>query len=98
MFGFTIFIAGLMLTGCSKTEGDVKEKIYDVKGKVVAVDAEKKEVTLDHEEIPGFMKAMKMPFAVENAKVLDGIKAGDQIHGRLKVKDGKNTIIELMKH
>ena len=44
------------------------------------------------------MGAMKMPFKVENAKVLDGINAGDKIHGRLKVKDGQQTITELMKH
>jgi len=98
LLGFALFLIPWTLTGCTKSGNDAKEKTYDVKGKVVAVDVEKKEVTLDHEEIPGLMKAMKMPFAVESAKVLEGIKTGDQVHGRLKVKDGKNTIIELMKH
>jgi Cu/Ag efflux protein CusF len=98
MSGVAVLIIALTLIGCSKTGDDAKEKIYDVKGKVVAVDVENKEVTLDHEEIAGHMTAMKMRFPVENAKLLEGIKAGDQVHGKLKNKDGKDTVIELMKH
>ena len=95
-----ILILGLVplaSTGCGKGNGD-KDKVYDIKGKVVAVDTDKKEVTLDHEAIPGLMKAMKMPFAVENAKILEGIKAGDQVHGKFKVKGSDYIITELMKH
>jgi Cu/Ag efflux protein CusF len=90
------FVAALS-SGCGKSDGD-KDKVYDIKGKVVAVDTEKKKVTLDHEDIPGLMKAMEMPFSVENPKVLEGIKAGDQVHGKLKVKGGDYVITELMKH
>jgi len=94
-----VFIALIALaSGCSNSGDSAKEKMYDVHGKVIAVDIQKKEVTLDHDAIPGLMGAMKMPFKVENAKVLDGINAGDKIHGRLKVKDGQQTITELMKH
>jgi protein SCO1/2 len=74
-----------------------KEKFYDVKAKVVALDTEKRTVTLDHEDIPGLMKAMEMKFAVEDAKVLEGIKPGDQVRGRLKVKSGEHVITELTK-
>ena len=62
------------------------------------MDAEKKKVTLDHEDIPGLMKAMQMPFSVDNAKVVEGIKAGDQVHGKLKVKGSDYIITELVKH
>jgi protein SCO1/2 len=72
--------------GCSDSGGSAKEKMYDLHGKVVAVDTEKQEVTIDHDAVPGLMGAMKMPFKVENAKVLEGIKAGEK------------TITELMKH
>ena len=92
------FAIPLTIGGCTKTGSDATEKTYDVKGKVVSVDLEKKKVTLDHEEIPGHMKAMTMPFNVENAKLLEGLKAGDQVHGRLKVKDGTSVITELTKH
>lgn len=93
----TVALLPLVATGCGKGERD-KEKAYDIMGKVVSLDAEKKKVTLNHEDIPGLMKAMEMPFSVANAKVLEGIKAGDQVHGKLKVKGGDYIIMELMKH
>ena len=85
------------VAGCTSSSAD-KEKVYDIKGKVVALDTEKKKVTLDHEEIPGHMKAMTMPFGVNNAKVLEGIKVGDEVHGKLSVKGAESVITELMKH
>lgn len=91
--------APLFVAGCQKKSDSTKEtdKLYDVKAKVVAVDPEKKTVTLDHEDIPGLMKAMKMKFPVQDAKVLEGIKPGDQVHGKLKVKSGDHLITELHK-
>jgi Cu/Ag efflux protein CusF len=41
---------------------------------------------------------MEMKFSVEDAKMLEGIKAGDQVHGRLKVDSGNYIITELKKH
>jgi Cu/Ag efflux protein CusF len=98
IFGVAMMIVVWTVPGCSNTGDDAKEKVYEVKGKVVAVDVERKEVTLDHEAIPGHMQAMKMPFPVENARLLEGVKAGDQVHGKFKFKDGNRTIFELMKH
>ena len=78
----------LVLVGCkgggegaSRTGG---EKLYDVRGQVAAVDPAKPAVTLDQEDIPGLMKAMQMEFAVEDPRLLEGVKVGDQVRGRLK--------------
>lgn len=84
----------LVFVGCKHGDTD-KEKIYDFKGKVVSVDVPKKSVKLDHEDIPGFMMAMQMSFEVENAKMLDGLKAGDPVQGKLKMKAGTQHITEL---
>src|SRR5205809_840492 len=92
-----LLLALLTLSGCKHDTTDSKEKVYDIKGKVVAVDAGKKEVTLDHEAIPGAMQAMEMPFKVEDAKILDGLKAGDQVEGKLKRTPGGDVITELHK-
>ena len=86
-----VFVAGF-ISGCGKGGGD-KEKLYDIKGKVVAVDTEKKKVTLDHEEIPGLMNAMEMPFDVGSAKILEGIKPGDKVQGKLKVDSANSRVI-----
>ena len=98
LIAMPFFVLAVMLaTGCTNSPANKGEKVYDVKGKVVSIDAEKKKVTLDHEAIPGFMAAMTMPFDIENAKLLEGLKAGDLVHGKLKSKDGKHTLTELTK-
>lgn len=89
------------LFGCQnagKTTSGSADKFYDVVAVVVAIDSEKNTVTLDHEDIPGLMRAMKMSFAVEDAKILAGLKPGDKVEGKLKAKsDGKQMISELKK-
>ena len=97
----TVLVLPLALAGCKgggtdKPKG-ATDKEYDVKGTVVAVDSKKPAVTLDHEDIPGLMKAMKMEFAVTNPKLLEGIKAGDQVQGRLKKGESGYVITQLQK-
>jgi protein SCO1/2 len=70
-------------------------KEYGVKGKVVAVDPKKPAVTLDHEDIPGLMKAMEMDFSVEDPKLLDGLKPGDSVSGRLRKGEAGYVITRL---
>jgi Cu/Ag efflux protein CusF len=93
---FALGLVPVLSIGCGKGNGD-KDKVYDVQGKVVAVDTENKKVTLDHEDVPGLMKAMEMQFSVEDTKVLEGVKAGDQVRGKFKVKGSGYVIVELMK-
>lgn len=87
-------IAGCQNSSSSPAPG---AKVYDVKGKIVSLDAGKKVVTLDHEDIPGFMKAMTMEFAVADAKVLDGLKAGDAVQGKIKSEGGNYAVTSLEK-
>jgi len=82
-------------TGPSTSKGDAK--LYDVTATVVSLDKAKKVVTLDHEDIPGLMKAMKMEFAVEDACVLDGLAAGDKVTGKLKADGGSYLVTSLKK-
>ncbi|GIV61995.1 MAG: hypothetical protein KatS3mg044_0861 [Rhodothermaceae bacterium] len=43
-------------------------------------------VILEHEEIPGFMSAMTMPFALRDTTVLRGIQRGDRVRFTLVVE------------
>jgi Cu/Ag efflux protein CusF len=89
----------LGITGCRGTESKgPAEKQYPVQGKVIAINVDKPSIKLEHEDIPGLMQGMTMDFAVPNAKLLEGLKAGDKVHGRLKVESGKYVITELQKH
>jgi protein SCO1/2 len=88
----------LLIAGCTPNatiQGGGKE--YDIRGKVVAVDTTKQTVTLDHETIPGFMQGMTMPFKVEDAKILTGLQAGDEVQGKLTKTDSGPVITKLEK-
>ena len=63
----------------------------------IASAAGKKVVTLDHEDIPGLMKAMTMEFSVSDSKVLDGLQAGDAVRGKLRSDAGAYTVTSLEK-
>jgi protein SCO1/2 len=81
-------------TGCSPTNPPAADdKGYDLKGTVKSVDAAKREVIIDHEDIPGLMKAMQMPFHVEDAKLLDGLHEGDHVQGRVKKSESGDLVI-----
>jgi protein SCO1/2 len=93
-----LLVSALVLAGCQKTDKSDKEPTdYPIKGKVVAVNAEKKTVKIDHEDIPGLMEAMTMNFTVEEVRLLKGLKPGDKVEGRLKTDSGKYIITELEK-
>ncbi|MBX9622637.1 MAG: copper-binding protein [Gemmataceae bacterium] len=96
-----LLVTALMFAiGCqgpSGPSGKDQAKLYDVTGTVVSVDPGKKSVTLDHQDIPGLMKAMTMDFSVEDEKVLGGVSAGDKVAGKVKHEGGKYVVTELSK-
>jgi len=54
-------------------------KRYQLAGRVVAVDAAKQQLVVDHGDIPGFMMAMTMPYSVKSSDQLTSISPEDQI-------------------
>jgi Cu/Ag efflux protein CusF len=96
-----LLTVSLVFAGCKDGGADkpkvAAERQYDVKGKVTALNPSKPAVTLDHEDIPGLMKAMEMEFNVQNVKLLEGIKVGDQVQGQLKKAESGYTITNLQK-
>jgi len=94
--GVVLAIAIVVVIGCGKTSAPA-ERLYEVKGKVVAVDTQKPSVTLDHDDIPGLMQAMRMDFAVPDAKLLNGITVGDSVRGKIRKDDGGYVLRSLEK-
>ncbi len=69
-------------------------KRYALKGVVVKTDAARKRVTVEHEEIPGYMSAMTMDFPIrDDPKVIAFLRPGDRIEARLVV-DGETYFLE----
>jgi protein SCO1/2 len=67
---------------CSKRP---PEKRYELQGEVVAVDSAAHQITVAHQDIPGLMPGMTMPFFVgpNDEWVFGKIGPGDQIHATL---------------
>jgi len=92
-----------VLSGCSKTAPTAKPTVppkaaikslrnYRLIGVVRQVDPKTGIVTIRHEDVPGFMKAMTMPFAIKNRESLEDVREGDEVEGTLKVEyDGKEV-------
>jgi protein SCO1/2 len=98
MLGFAALFTVLAIAGCSqKSTEKSAAQFYDIKGKIMAIRPDREGVTLDHEDILGLMKGMKMEFLVEDARVLEGLQVGDQVQGKLKVESGSQMITELKK-
>ncbi len=67
------------------------QNAYIVEGVVVEVPSETR-VILDHEEIPGFMAPMVMPFEVRDASLLEGVRPGDRVIARLMVEEDRSFL------
>ncbi len=70
------------------------ERRYLLKGKIVSVEVELKQVTIEHEEIKGYMEAMTMPFPLRDEKLLSKVKKGDQIQATLVIGGTKGWRLE----
>jgi protein SCO1/2 len=60
-------------------ESKDQTKRYHLKGKIVAVKADAKALSIDGEDIPGFMGAMTMDYAVLSVDSIKGLAVGDEI-------------------
>lgn len=70
----------------------VPPKEYPLKGQILAVDPAKRELTINHEDIPGFMPGMVMTYRVADGKELEGRQRGDLITATLVVDDLRTEV------
>lgn len=94
-------MVGLVLPGCAKREGSSTaaattparpgEKRYPLKGEVVAIQADKQVLVVQHEAIPDYMPAMTMEFKVSRGDIANA-KAGQRIRGELVYFNGELSL------
>jgi Cu/Ag efflux protein CusF len=65
---------------------------YSLKGRVVSVEAAKQQVTVDAEDIPGFMPAMAMGYQVKDTNLLKPLSPEDQITADVVVNGDDNWL------
>ena len=74
----------------SKSKITIKKKdefvTYHVTGKITELHPAESSVEIQHDEIPGYMKAMTMPFDVKDTNELTGLNPGDKVSFKLLVQ------------
>jgi protein SCO1/2 len=69
---------------------------YQLEGTIVEVDVEGGKVTVAHNDIPGYMDAMTMPFAVVDRKLLPNMEPGDKLRATLVVRGNAHWLEDLV--
>src|SRR5689334_18109636 len=83
----TAFVAAvtLLTVACGGTNsGDRRE--FKLQGQIVSMSADHREAIIKHEDIPGFMSAMTMPYHVKDTKEYASLAPGDLINAKLVVE------------
>lgn len=79
-------------TGNAKSEWP---KYHDATGVLKSISGNR--ISVDENEIPGFMMAMTMQYEVGNPEQLKGLKEGDKVRFRLKETENDLTVSEIQK-
>jgi protein SCO1/2 len=82
-----VCLIGLFLSGCGP-----REQRYPLRGQIIEMTPDRTQVTVNHEDIPGFMPAMTMAYYVSDPKELQGLTPGDTITATLVVKMNSPTL------
>jgi protein SCO1/2 len=72
-------------------------QIYSVKGQIRGLEPDGITVRIAHENIPGFMPAMEMPFTVKDPALLHGFAPRDQVQFQLVVTKDDSWISRIEK-
>jgi len=84
-----LVVAVLLMTlaiACSRA------REYELRGQILAVDRGRREITIKHEDIKGFMPGMTMPFKVRDERLLEGREPGDLVLATLVVEDASGYL------
>ena len=89
--GYALFAALVFAASCSNA------KTYEMRGQILGVNRDKMEILVKHEDIPGLMPAMTMPWKVRTANMLDNIGPGDLIASEIVVEDSQGIVTKITK-
>lgn len=88
-----LLVALLSLAACSRE----RERRFPIEGQILAIDAARNEITLQHGDIKGFMPAMTMPFRAVDASAISERKPGDLIRATLVVAESTGRLENVVK-
>lgn len=87
----------LAIAACDRSKtADSSARSYQVRGIVRGFAPDRSTLSIEHEDIPGFMPSMTMPFSVKDEKEIAEVKIGDRISFRMTVTD-KDLVLDQVK-
>ncbi len=89
-------VASLLVAGIACGPG-AEVRTFELKGQILVVKPETNELLVDHEDIPGFMPAMTMPYVVKDPALLKDRAAGDLITATLTVEPNLAHLTKITK-
>src|SRR5262249_17621132 len=94
---FTLILFCVSAAAQQGPDSQTNQEIHAAIGIVVEVNPSEKKVTIKHNEIPGYMQAMTMPFDVKDTNELNGLGPGDPVSFRLIVANNYGWIDQIRK-
>lgn len=95
--GWCLAAAGTLLVSCGKPEPEPEARRFAVRGVVQEVRDGGKVLVIDHEEIPGYMQAMIMPFRVKVPSEAAGLTPGEEIEFVYVVRDVSSWLEQVVR-
>ncbi len=89
--GLALLAALAVAASCSSA------KTYEMRGQILGVNRDKLEILVKHEDIPGLMPAMTMPWKVQTAGMLDNLGPGDLITSEIEVSNNQGVVTKITK-
>lgn len=85
--------------GCGAASSEAQQRAeYDTRGVVRSIDREQRTITIAHENVPGYMPAMTMPFELSSMDQVEGISPGDRVEFRFRAEaGGRHVIVSIRK-
>jgi hypothetical protein len=82
-----LLVLAFAAAGCKGRPKDTVE--HDIQGKVIAIDPGRQGVTLEPRDTPAFPKARRLYCRLAGPELLESIRPGDEVQGRLEVRGVK---------
>ncbi len=90
-----VVAAALCVVACGRQEPPPRQ--FQLTGQILSIKPEEQEVLVKHQDIPGFMMAMTMPYRVSDPTLLEGKTAGDLISATLVVGETRAYLSSITK-
>lgn len=90
--------SGAASTGDESVDAqDERAPRYTTRGTVEEIRTERRQLVIHHEDVPGYMPEMTMPFAVEDPSLFDGIAVGQRVEFTFSAEPGGRHVIRAIR-